>query len=212
MADNDVMSPRTSHVVPAKGGLRERKKAQTRQAIRKAAYQLFAEDGYDATPVERIAAEAGVSPSTVFRYFPTKEDIVLTDEYDEAMADMLRARPRDEAPLESLRHVMHQLLGSLLQDPDAQAEMVQREELVRDIPAIRARAHESMSETGRLLGGIIAERTGRAPDDLEVRVFTAAVFGVVHEATLFWVDNGRTEDLMPLLDRALELLRRGLEF
>ncbi|MEW2519542.1 TetR/AcrR family transcriptional regulator [Actinacidiphila alni] len=215
------MSPRTSDVVPsspsgpavpAKGGLRERKKAQTRQAIRNAAYRLFAEHGYDATPVDRIAAEADVSPSTVFRYFPTKEDIVLTDEYDEVMADMLRARPADEAPLQSLRHVMHQQLGALLKDPEGQLEMVQREELVRDVPAIRARAHESMSETGRLLGGIIAERTGRPSDDLEVRVFTAAVFGVIHEATMFWVDHGRREDLVPLLDRALALLRRGLEF
>lgn len=212
MPDNDVMPPRTSDVVPAKTGLRERKKARTRQAIRKTAYRLFAEQGYDATPVDQIAAESDVSPSTVFRYFPTKEDIVLTDEYDETMADMLRARPADEAPLASLRAVMHAQLGALLKDPEGQLEMVQREELVRDVPAIRARAHESMSITGRMLGGIIAERTGRPSDDLEVRVFTAAVFGVIHETTMYWVDKGRREDLVPLLDRALALLRRGLEF
>lgn len=212
MPDNDVMSPRSSGVIPAKASLRERKKAQTRQAIRKAAYRLFAEQGYDATPVDQIAAEADVSPSTVFRYFPTKEDIVLTDEYDEGMADMLRARPVGEAPLMSLRMVMHESLGEMLRDPDNQAEMVQREELIRDVPAIRSRAHESMSETGRLLGGIIAERTGHPADDLEVRVFTAAVFGVIHETTMYWVDQDRTEDLVPLLDRALAMLRRGLEF
>src|SRR5882762_5510974 len=105
MPDNDLMSPRTSDVTPAKGGLRERKKVQTREAIRRAAYRLFAEQGYDATPVDQIAAEADVSPSTVFRYFPTKEDIVLTDEYDEPMADVLRGRPLDEQPLASVRYV-----------------------------------------------------------------------------------------------------------
>jgi AcrR family transcriptional regulator len=212
MPDNDVMPPRTSDVAPAKTGLRERKKAMTRQAIRKAAYRLFAEQGYDATPVDRIAAEADVSPSTVFRYFPTKEDIVLTDEYDDSMADVLRSRPADEAPLMSVRVVMHETLGSLLKDPEGRAEMVQREELVRDVPAIRARAHETMSATGRLLGDVIAERTGRPSDALEVRVFIAAVFGVIHETTMYWVDNDRTEDLVPLLDRALTMLRRGLEF
>lgn len=192
-------------------GLRERKKVQTRQAIRAAAYRLFAADGYDATPVDRIAAAADVSPSTVFRYFPTKEDIVLTDEYDDRMADRLRARPADEAPLLSVRMVLHETLSGILADPAQRAEMVQREELVRDVPAIRARAYETMSLTGRILGGIIAARTGRTADALEVRVFTAAVFSVIHEATMFWVEKAPEEDLLTILDRSLRLLNRGLE-
>ncbi|NUS11060.1 MAG: TetR family transcriptional regulator [Streptomyces sp.] len=206
------MSPRTPDpsAAPA-SGLRERKKVQTRQAIRGAAYRLFAEHGYDSTPVDRIAAEADVSPSTVFRYFPSKEDIVLTDEYDELMADRLRARPTDEAPLVSVRMVMHETLGGILRDPAQRAELVQREKLVRDIPAIRARAHETMSLTGRLLGGIIATRTGRPADALEVRVFTAAVFAAIHEATMFWVEKSPEDDLLTILDRSLRLLNRGLE-
>jgi AcrR family transcriptional regulator len=190
--------------------LRERKKVQTRQAIRSAAYRLFAAHGYDATPVDRIAEEADVSPSTVFRYFPTKEDIVLTDEYDDEMARALQERPAGEPALVSLRHVMHEVIGRMLRDPAMREEMVRRERLVRDVPAIRARAHESMSATGRLLGGIIAERTGRPADALEVRVFTAAVFGAIHETTLYWVENDPTGDLIHLMDRAFSVLRRGL--
>ncbi|MGW5351850.1 TetR/AcrR family transcriptional regulator [Streptomyces sp. NPDC004031] len=192
-------------------GLRERKKAATRQAIRRAAYRLFAEHGYDATPVDRIAAAAEVSPSTVFRYFPTKEDIVLTDEYDDEMAEVLRARPLDERPLASVRYVMHAVLGRAMRDPDSREEVIRREELVRDVPAIRARAHESMSATGRLLGGIIAERTGRRADDLEVRVFASAVFAALHETSLYWLEHDRDEDFVLLLDRTLAMLRHGLD-
>src|SRR5882762_1297907 len=116
MPDNDLMSPRTSDVTPAKGGLRERKKVQTREAIRRTAYRLFATQGYDATPIDQIAAEADVSPSTVFRYFPTKEDIVLTDEYDVPMVEVLRKRPLDEQPLVSVKHVLHEMFQALLHD------------------------------------------------------------------------------------------------
>jgi AcrR family transcriptional regulator len=221
MPDNDQMPDRTAADAAdavaavnaaAKAGLRERKKVRTRQAIRAAAFRLFAEHGYDATPVDRIAAGAEVSPSTVFRYFPTKEDIVLTDEDDEEMAELLRTRPLDEHPLESLRVVMHETMGRAMRDPAERAVLVQRAELVRDVPAIRAQAQESLSVTGRLLGGIIAARTGRSEGDLEIRVFTAAVFGALHEALLYWVEHGRDEELLDLLDRTLDTLGRGLLF
>lgn len=216
MPDNERMPPYPCDDAPdapqpRPAGLRERKKAATRQAIRTAAYRLFAEHGYDATPVDRIAAEADVSPSTVFRYFPTKEDIVLTDEYDDEMAQVLRSRPLDERPLASVRYVMHTVIGRTMRDPEGREELIRREELVRDVPAIRARAHESMSATGRLLGGIIAERTGRRADDLEVRVFAAAVFAALHETSLYWVEHGRDEDFAELLDRTLAMLRHGLD-
>jgi AcrR family transcriptional regulator len=203
-----TMCPRATAAQP---GLRERKKVQTRKAIRKAAYRLFAEDGYDATPVDRIAAEADVSPSTVFRYFPTKEDIVLTDEYDDGMLDALRDRPAGEPPLDALRAVMHETLALVLADPAERAELVQRQVLVRDVPAIRSRSHESMTATGRQLGAVIADRTGRPAEDLEIRVFTAALFGALHETTMYWAENGLANDtLLPLMDRAFDVLAAGL--
>jgi len=74
-------------------GLRERKKARTRASLREHALRLFGEQGYHATTVEQIAAAAEVSPSTFFRYFPTKEDLVLQDDMDTRMVEALERQP-----------------------------------------------------------------------------------------------------------------------
>src|SRR5437016_8102361 len=89
-------------------GLRERKKAKTRAAIQAEALRLFREQGYDATTVEQIADAAEVSPSTFFRYFPTKEDVLLRDDMDELWLDLLRAQPPGLPPLPALRAALHE--------------------------------------------------------------------------------------------------------
>jgi AcrR family transcriptional regulator len=189
-------------------GLRERKKLKTRIAIRRATYRLIFEQGYEATTIEQIAEAAEVSPSTVFRYFPAKEDIVLTDEYDPVMEAELRARPADEPPIESLRALMHGALTVLLAD-DAE-EMIQRSRLMSEVPAIRARMTEARSAAGSRLGAVLAERAGRDPEDLEVRVFTSAVLSALQEVTVYWAERGHQDDLPGLVDRALDALQSGL--
>src|SRR6201985_3605647 len=86
----------TETASPASGapaGLRERKKARTRATIRQEALRLFREQGYQATTVEQIAAAAEISPSTFFRYFPTKEDVVLQDDMEPALIEALEQQP-----------------------------------------------------------------------------------------------------------------------
>ncbi|MFF5974115.1 TetR family transcriptional regulator [Streptomyces sp. NPDC012769] len=199
-ADTPSASPRPS--------LRERKKLKTRAAIRKATYRLAAEQGWEAATVERIAAAAEVSASTVLRYFPVKEDILLTDDQDELLVDRLRARPAGEDPLDSLRAVVLDAVTAALDREPEETRL--RARLMVEIPAVRARLTETTAETGRLLSGAVAERTGRAPDDLEVRVFTAAVLGALREATVFWAERGRGDDLVALLDRTVDTLKTGL--
>ncbi|WNE98556.1 TetR family transcriptional regulator [Streptomyces luomodiensis] len=195
-------------------GLRERKKIKTRRAIRRAALRLFAEQGYEATPVDRIAAAADVSPSTVSRYFPAKEDIVLTDEYDALMAEAIRERPPDEPPAASLRHAAVGLLG-----PSAGAEreeLLARLVLVRQVPALRARMSGGPADNGALLGEALAERSGRAPDDFAVRVAVGATLGALREAIFHCLDHRPKEsapsahDMAAAIDRALDLLSRGV--
>ncbi|MEJ8670894.1 TetR family transcriptional regulator [Streptomyces sp. MS1.AVA.1] len=189
-------------------GLRERKKIKTRTAIRDATYALIKLQGYDTTTIEQIAERAEVSPSTVFRYFPTKEDIVLTDEYDPILLDELRRRQADEPWMESLRYVMRLAIGAATQeDPEA---VRLRSHLLVQVPAVRSRMLESMSVTGRMLGEAIAERTGRARDSFEVRVFTMSLIGGLVEITLYWAENDFEDDLHVLLDRALDVIEHGL--
>ncbi|MCX5560362.1 TetR/AcrR family transcriptional regulator [Streptomyces sp. NBC_00038] len=189
-------------------GLRERKKMKTRIAIRDATYRLIQEQGYDATTIEQIAERAEVSPSTVFRYFPTKEDIVLTDEYDPVLMEELRKRPADEPWMDSLRYVMKLAIGfGMEREPEATRL---RSHLMVQVPAVRSRMLESMSVTGRMLAQAVAERTGRDPGSLEARVYTMSLIGGLAEITQYWAEHDFQDDLLTLLDRALDVLEHGL--
>ncbi|WP_286252841.1 TetR/AcrR family transcriptional regulator [Streptomyces graminofaciens] len=189
-------------------GLRERKKIKTRTAIRDATYALIKEQGYDATTIEQIAERADVSPSTVFRYFPTKEDIVLTDEYDPLILEELRHRPADEPWIESLRYVMRKaVLVGLEQEPEITRL---RSLLLVQVPAVRARMRESISTTSRMLAGAVAERTGWDPDSLEVRVYTMSLISGFGEISLYWAENDFRDELFDLVDRTVDVLANGL--
>ncbi|MFI6339719.1 TetR/AcrR family transcriptional regulator [Streptomyces sp. NPDC050535] len=189
-------------------GLRERKKQKTRIAIRDATYRLIREQGYDATTVEQIAEAAEVSPSTVFRYFPTKEDIVLTDEFDPIAEQELRARPADEPWMDSLRYMMRQAIGLGTSEEPEVTRL--RTHLMVQVPAVRSRMMESMSVTGRMLCRIIGERTGKDPDGLEVRVFAMSLIGALMETSLYWAEGDHQEDFADLVDRTLDVLENGL--
>ncbi|MEU9863953.1 TetR family transcriptional regulator [Streptomyces sp. NPDC047971] len=188
--------------------LRERKKLRTRAAIRRATYRLVAEQGYEAATVDRIAATADVSPSTVVRYFPVKEDILLTDESDAVLEARLRARPAGEEPLESLRAVVLDAVATALAEEPEETRL--RARVMVEVPAVRARLTETAAETAQRMARALAERTGRDADDLEVRVFTAAVLGALREATVYWAERGQTDDLVRLLDRTVDTLKGGL--
>src|ERR1700724_313322 len=99
-------------VTDRQDGLRERKKARTRASIREHALRLFREQGYHKTTVEQIAAAAEVSPSTFFRYFPTKEDVVLQDDMDTRMIEALERQPAALRPPSRGRAAPHEMVTS----------------------------------------------------------------------------------------------------
>lgn len=189
--------------------LRERKKLKTRRAIQDHALRLFGERGYDETTVEQIAEAAEISPSTFFRYFPTKEDVVVTDEYDPIMAEVIRAQPPEMRPIEALRATMRDLLPHMFAtDMDV---VMTRMRLTTTVPALRARTFESLREgTHLILKQVMAERTGRPEDDLDIDAFAWAVVGVLMSAMYAWMDDKVEIEQMPeLIDHNLEMLEAG---
>ena len=188
--------------------LRERKKIKTREAIRTATYALIEEQGYDATTIDQIAERAEVSPSTVFRYFPAKEDIVLTDEYDPILLELLRARPADEPWPDAFRYVMREAARQGIEENMKVTRL--RSHLLVNVPAVRSRMMETMSVTGRMLCVAISERTGLDPDSLEVRVYTMSFIGGLMETSMYWAEHDYRDDFMAILDRTLDVLDHGL--
>ena len=127
----------------AQDSLRERKKARTRASLREHALRLFREQGYQATTVEQIAAAAEVSPSTFFRYFPTKEDLVLQDDLDTRIVEAFARQPPELGPVAAVRAAMREAWASFT--PGEWAQIQQGGELSMHVPEIRARATFAMS-------------------------------------------------------------------
>jgi AcrR family transcriptional regulator len=198
---NPVHGPR--HTI----GLRERKKAKTRAAIREHAMRLFMAQGYADTTVDQIADAAEVSPSTFFRYFPTKEDVVLDDDYDALMVEAFRAQPAGLTPMQAIRAAMRATFADM--PDDALARERERMRLTKAVPELRAAAMDNYTRSMRMLAELLAERIGRDPDEFEVQVFAGAVVGVALAA--MQSDLGQSaDDFTSVLDRGFELLESGL--
>ena len=119
--------------------LRERKKIKTRHTIQNAAMELVGDRSYDAVTVEQIAARAEVAPATVFRYFPTKEDIVVWDDHDRDIAEFLRQRSPTEPIVRMLEAVIAELLPAAA---EADPLLLPRTQLIFRTPALLSRFRE----------------------------------------------------------------------
>jgi AcrR family transcriptional regulator len=192
---------------PPQPGLRERKKAKTRAAIQAAALHLFKRHGYDATTVDQIAELAEISQSTFFRYFPTKEDVVLHDRYDPLLLADFRAQPSELSPIAALRQTLRSVLATL--PPEELAREHQRAMLIVSIQELRARALDQLASTLQPFTEAVAERTGRTVEDPAVLALTGAVVGVSMSAMLT-ASQHQDADYFDLMDTALAHLEAGL--
>ena len=190
-------------------GLRERKKAKTRAAIREHALRLFREHGYGGTPVEQIAEAAEVSPATFYRYFPTKEDVVLQDDFDVLTMDAFEAQPRALSPIAAVRAALAETLASLT--PEELDRFRESTELTLAIPEVRARALDEFSRTIQAMAEALARRAGRPADDFAARNLAGAITGVIMSAVLPTLPTkSEPADLFASIDAALAHLEAGL--
>jgi AcrR family transcriptional regulator len=190
-------------------GLRERKKARTRAAIREHALRLFREHGYGATTVEQIAEAAEVSPATFYRYFPTKEDVVLQDDFDVLAMDAFEAQPPTLSPIAAVRAAMTEMLASLT--PEELDRFRESTELTLAIPEVRARALDEFSRTIQVMAEAVARRAGRPADDFAARNLAGAITGVIMSAVLPTLPmRSEPADLFASIDAALAHLEAGL--
>jgi len=198
-------------LAPPPPGLRERKKARTRASIREHALRLFREQGYQATTVEQIAAAAEVSPSTFFRYFPTKEDVVLQDDMDARMIEALDRQPAGLSPLGAVRAATREMFAAYTA---ADVEVLtQTTALTMTVPEIRTRALDEFARTINVIGEAVAKRAGRSPDDLAVRVMAGAIVGAIMSITMpweGWSDQQTLEGTFQRIEQGLALLEAGL--
>jgi len=186
-------------------GLRERKKLRTRATIREQAMRLFAEKGYGETTIEQIAEAAEVSPSTLFRYFPSKEHLALTDDLDPIMIRSFKHQPAELPVLAALRRSMHETLESLT--PEQWERERTRQQLIITVPELRAAQLAELERTVGMVATAVADRLHRPPDDLECRVFAGAVIGAVFGAVGF-----HGVFTLEKIDGALDLLEAGALF
>jgi len=187
-------------------GLRERKKARTRAALRDHAMRLFREQGYAATTVDQIAEAAEVSQSTFFRYYPSKEAVVLTDDVDPLMVAAVRAQPPELGPLAAIRAGMRSVFDAMT--PEEWARERDRAELIATVPELRAVAIQQYEVAIGLLSEVLAERAGRSTGDFAVRALAGAIIGVAIAASN---EPGPrlSKGFLALLDEGLAHLESG---
>jgi AcrR family transcriptional regulator len=189
---------------------RSRKKAETREALTRAALRLALDRGYEQLTVEAITDEADVSVRTFFNYFASKDEALLGSDLHgvEMLAAWVAERPPDESPVAALRSAFAQLAESFVErQPIWQARI----ELLRRSPELWGEMLAGFAAFERSLVEMVAARTGSDPDaDLYPGVLAAAAVGAMRVAITHWHAGGDSAPLAELVMDAFDVLAGGL--
>lgn len=197
-------------------GRRERKKQRTREALIDAAFRLFQQKGFEATTVEEIADEVDVSSRTFFRYFASKEDVVLTfqEEQFATILETLAARPTEEPLMTALRHAAVSVLracedGEYGFDPERFGCI---QEMMETSPAVFGRSLEHGQKKQTEITRVIAERMGVDPAT-DLRPHVAAALGTCAFRSAFEIVSAgvaKTDRFSDALDQVFVVMEDGL--
>lgn len=208
------MAADASKTPSARGGASSSLRERTRQAMQTevsaVAFRLFAAQGFDKTTVDQIAAEAGLSRTTFFRYFGTKEDVVLCNlgELGRAVGEALVARPAGEEPWESLRRAFDVVTRLNADAPEQTLGFVR---MLIETPSLRARNWEKTQDWQNLLVPEISRRLGTneaIAQDPRARALVGSALACLDAAKEAWTACDGATALPELLDRAMGALAR----
>ncbi|MFC9683942.1 TetR/AcrR family transcriptional regulator [Streptomyces sp. NPDC056948] len=193
--------------------LRDVSRQAVRSQIARTAEELFVTKGFEATTVDEIAGAVGMSQRSFFRYFASKDDVVL-DTYERTGDDCverLRSRPRDEPEWEVLRAVFDVVVEQF-EDEARRSHGLAIQGIVEGSSALLAGYLEKMDRVQERLTGELVSRarerdTRHEPDRLVVRATVGAAFACLQSCVSDAVRTGDTSGLRSRLDRVMESLR-----
>lgn len=184
-------------------GLRERKAKKTRKRIFDEALELFKRDGYEQTTMEAIAEAAEVSPSTLYRYFPSKDLVLLESmtyylDFSEEFSQFSASLPLEEALAEAV------LAWAKRQDTNAKEILLTRS-LIDQAPIPRARLWDIVYQKQGELNALLAEKLHLPVDDLQVVLSARLVFLTIGIVADQWRANAGKISSVALAKRVLRM-------
>ncbi|ABH00548.1 probable transcriptional regulator, TetR family (plasmid) [Rhodococcus jostii RHA1] len=183
----------------------QRRRANAARAVEQAALRLFTQHGFDAVSVEDIATAAAISPRTFFRYFDSKDDVLLGYQrrLDTRLADALRDRPPSEGAVTALRAAF---VATSTTPAEERVELLQRFRAIAASPSVQARSRGEHAAMTALVVPLVAERMGVDPQDPRPRVIAAALGAIALSAWDSWVAGAGTDDPADIIAAHLDLV------
>lgn len=188
-----------------RAGLRERKKFAAMRRIQREAVEQFEERGFEHVTIEQIAEAAEVSPSTVYRYFGTKEGLVLRDEHDDAVLAAVPGLMAEHDPWTALALAVHSIGPAHFGD-DADLSL-RRIRIWFETPSVRAAATVVVDEMAKQLAHAmhVGDRFGRTLEDYEI--LSSSMLAAIMTRLEQWYHAGGSTDFAHEVVETLELVR-----
>ncbi len=186
--------------------LRESKKRKTMQRIQDEAYRFVRARGFDGVTVEEIAAAAEVSPSTVYRYFGTKEGVLLWDELELPSLEAMARALEHHRPLDAMLVALREAVDVGFHVPEE--EIRSRARFIFEEPNLRGALREAMAGYEQQVMALLdADAVGES-DDLERRVVVAMALAALVTAMEIWAYSDRS--LVEVIDHTNAAIRGSM--
>lgn len=184
--------------------LRERKKTRAMRHVHETALELAHHHGYSNVTIEQIAEVAEISPSSIYRYFGTKEGIFLWDQFDRLALEFLAETDPAVPAMQAMQQAVESLAGALAEA----GESVRRQLLlIYTVPELKTATHRYLDELRQELATTIQHRQEPEVSEIESLVVAGALIGAIDAVMEHWATTGGQTDLVAEIERSLEILR-----